>query len=69
MLAHRPIYNAAALVRDAWRGSERRRAECIASLAEAVLVELQRAEDKEAVLYALADGLTCGALGCPWESG
>lgn len=68
MLAHRPIYNAAALVRDSWRGSERRRAECIARLAEAVIAELARTEDREACLYAVADALCCSPLGTPWEA-
>ena len=68
MLAHHEIYNAAALLRDAWRGSAARRLECSACLAEALAKDLATAQDKEALLYALADSLYCSPLGVPWES-
>ena len=67
MLAHHEIYNAAALLRDAWRGSEARRLECVAVLAEALALDLATVQDTESVLYAVADSLYCSPLGVPWE--
>jgi hypothetical protein len=68
MLKHSGIYNAAAVLRDSWHGSEARRQRCARALADVVLLELERAGDVEAALYATADALTCGALGAPWEA-
>ena len=75
-LIWRSIYNAACLVRDSWRGSAERRAECTAKMVEAVLTELARTEDREAALYAIADALYClaarralGGLSAPQASG
>jgi len=68
MLAHPEIYNAAALLRDAWRGGERRRLECVAALAAVLALDLATVQDTESVIYALADSLYCSPLGVPWES-
>ena len=69
MLKFSTIYNQAALLRDAWRGSPERREQCARCLADAVMQELGRdGVDYEAVLYAVADSICCSPLGTPWEA-
>jgi hypothetical protein len=67
MLAHPEIYNAAALLRDAWCGSDARRLECVAALAAVLALDLATVQDTESVIYAIADSLYCSPLGVPWE--
>lgn len=69
MLKHSAIYNSAALLRDAWHGSDERRAQCASVMAQAVREALQAPQcDCEAVLYATADAICCSPMGTPWEA-
>lgn len=71
MRKHHRIYNAACLLRDAWGyhdAGSGRRLNCAKALGDAVLEALREPHhDIEAILYALADSLTCSPLGTPWE--
>lgn len=61
------IYNAAWLVRDSWHGSELRKQEYVWKFVQALVAELQRGEDLEALIYAVADSLSCASSGVPWQ--
>lgn len=61
------IYNAAWLLRDARHGVPLRRQELAWRFANALAKELLKTLDHEALLYAVADSITCSPLGLPWE--
>jgi len=61
------IYNAGWLVRDSYFGPDARRREMCERLLRVFAEDLRRSDDFEACLYALADAVTCGKFGCPWE--
>lgn len=61
------IYNAGWLMRYTVHGAHSQRQKAIHDFCEAVAVAFQQSDDKEALLYAIADTLTCGPHGLPWE--
>lgn len=69
MRAFNSIYSAAWLVRDSWFGPTMRRQEKVWGLVNALVRELRETGDHEALLYALADSLTCSPHGVPWKDG
>jgi transcriptional regulator with XRE-family HTH domain len=62
------IYNGAWLVRDSWYGPAMRRQECVWRFVNVLARELQDCHDYEALIYAVADALTCSPHGVPWEA-
>lgn len=62
------IYNAAWMVRHYQRTSGKGLEKAINDFCVALARELERAADKEALLYAVAESLTISPYGVPWES-
>lgn len=67
MLQFNKIYNLAWHVRSAQHGREGWRQDKVERLKNALLKELQKCKDPEALLYAVADALTAYPNGLPWE--
>lgn len=68
MQAFSGIYNGTWLLRDSYFGPDARRREMCERLLRVFAEELRRSDDFEACLFALADAVTCGTHGCPWEA-
>lgn len=68
MAAFSRIYNAGWMLRDSYFGPDARRLDMAERLLRTFAEELKHSEDFEACLYALADAVTCGSHGVPWES-
>jgi len=67
MQAFSALYNGAWMLRDSFWGPAARQREMAERLLRVFAEELKRSEDFEACLFALADAVTCGRLGTPWE--
>jgi hypothetical protein len=61
------IYNAGWLVRDAQYGSTERVQQSVMRFVAVLLQEMRSCNDFEALIYAVADTLTCSRHGVPWE--
>lgn len=61
------IYNAGWLMRDTYFGPAQRREQYAVRFIAVLLQEMRSTRDYEALLYAVADALTCSSLGVPWE--
>jgi hypothetical protein len=61
------IYNAAYMVRYAQHGRPERRLEYVQKFVAVLEREIQRCEDPEALIFAVADALTAFPTGLPWE--
>jgi hypothetical protein len=71
MARHSAIFNGAWLLRDSFFSSDARRQQMAEALIRTFAQELKGcadAADAEACLYALADAVTCGSHGVPWEA-
>jgi DNA-binding transcriptional regulator YiaG len=62
------IYNAVWLVRHSWYGPAMQRQEYVWQFVNVLARELQDCHDYEALIYAVADALTCSPHGVPWEA-
>lgn len=61
------IYNAGWLVRDAQSGSTQRLDKNVMQFVAVLLQEMRTCRDFEALIYAVADTITCSRHGVPWE--
>ncbi len=61
------IYNSGWHIRNSWGATSLRRQELAWEFAKVLARELQRRRDYEALIYAVADALTCSPHGVPWE--
>jgi hypothetical protein len=61
------IYNAGWLVRDAQSGPTQRLDEAMMRFVAVLLQEMRTCRDFEALIYAVADTITCSRHGVPWE--
>lgn len=66
MAEFRAIYNAGWYIRNYMHGDPDRMAAAAAQFCDVVAAEIARATDKEALIYAIADTLTCSPYGVPW---
>lgn len=67
MQAFSGIYNAGWLVRDSFFGPDARRREMVERFLAVFAAEARGTRDYEALLFAVADTLTCGGHGEPWN--
>lgn len=67
MAAFSSIYNAGYMLRDAYFATDEQRHEKAMIFIAAMLQEMRRAEDLEALLFSIADALYASPLGVPWE--
>lgn len=68
MFAFSDIYNAAWMVRYYQLGGDLVRQQAIEKFCAALLHELETTKDREALIYAVADSITCSPHGLPWEN-
>ena len=67
MASFTAIYNAGWLVRDAQSTNTQRRDEAMMRFVAVLLQEMRTCRDFEALIYAVADTITCSRHGVPWE--
>lgn len=68
MCAFADIYNAAYALRHYQHGAILLRQQAVAKFCAVLVHELETTEDLEALIYAVADSITCSTHGLPWES-
>ncbi len=61
------IYNAAWMVRYFQHGDSARREKAARDLCQVLANELTKCTDPEALIFAVADSITCSPHGLPWE--
>lgn len=67
MAAFTSIYNAGWMVRDSQSTTTQRLDESVMRFVAVLLQEMRSCRDFEALIYAVADTLTCSKHGVPWE--
>lgn len=67
MMRFSTVYNAGWHIRYCLHGDPKRLAEAAAKFCEVIANEIASATDKEALIYAIADTVTCSPYGVPWE--
>ena len=67
MLKFDEIYNAAWMLRSAQHGSEDNKNERVQKLIAVLKGAIEKGDDPEALIFAVADSMTAFPYGVPWE--